>query len=322
MPTKRSRRRKAYLAGALAAALVICFLLVRTPSASQGLDASLGLYVSQGIDVSQGYECSNSRKDTLGLLCVPNLMWSAILREDAARWKRIAEKIGSSFKLYSYRQTVWTPTFSCPLEHRFGELGDGGKWLCNGTNLGGSSWNSTHEQCLVYSFGCGGLFGFEVELLMRTNGRCEVHLFDTDASKWRAPKIAGLHTYSFGVVGERDEADRQKSYSTLLRMLKHENRRMHLVKIDIEFSEMDVLPDILALPASRRPQQIVVEIHWWAAESRPSWRPMDLAGMQRMDRMIRQFRDAGYVLFHMEPNILDQFCTEFSFLHLDSRTTR
>lgn len=102
-------------------------------------------------------------------------------------------------RVVNYRQSMWVRTMSCPSEYRIGELGNGGNWVCNLPRVGHSSWNpSKTDRSLVYSFGIGGRYGFEYELLKRTSEsgtKFEVHMYDPGASKWTPPDIQGLNIH-------------------------------------------------------------------------------------------------------------------------------
>jgi hypothetical protein len=55
----------------------------------------------------------------------------------------------------------------CPVKHRIGGYGDGGKWLCHSKEL---------YNCITYSFGSDGNIRYETDM-MQTYG-CESHIFD------------------------------------------------------------------------------------------------------------------------------------------------
>lgn len=257
--------------------------------------------------------CSNSMNDTRGLICVNGEIWDEVLREDETRWARITRYYSSGRiqRRADYRQAIWKPTFTCPIEYRVGEEADGGKWLCNLKRLTSREWNRNHDNCLVYSFGIGGKFGFESELITRSRaqgGECEVHMFDPDAGRWKRPALSALHVHSFGVAHEDMESGNFLSYYSLLTRLGHSQRTVNVLKIDVEGGERTALPDIMSLPGWQRPRQILVEVHF-GNDIKP------------FHNMLLTLRKAGYVMFHTEENYYCDFCTEFSFLHLASRTT-
>lgn len=269
--------------------------------------------------------CDNSLKDTRGLICVRDSLWSSILEEDDLRWKSLRKWVAQdglrlhllaseARNLADYRQVVWAPTLTCPSQYRVGEIADGGKWICNLPGIDDPKWNPPNDKCLVYSFGVGGKFGFEEQLLRRNKHGCEVHMYDPDASRWRAPNLNSLHIHDFGLATEKTERSNFKSYRSFLKMNGHTKRTVNVLKMDAEGIERTVLPEIASLPLHQRPQQILVEVHFQTTNK----------GHERMikdfDRALLALRKAGYVIFHMEQNYYCSTCTEFSFLQLASRT--
>ncbi|CAM4849154.1 unnamed protein product, partial [Rotaria magnacalcarata] len=52
----------------------------------------------------------------------------------------------------------WEPNFHCSHARRIGEMGDGGKWVCDLYRL------KARPNCLIYSAGSNGDFSFEVHM--------------------------------------------------------------------------------------------------------------------------------------------------------------
>lgn len=316
MKIGKTLSRKPHVAVITVVALVLVIVIASLSTIASNPTSQLFQTIQQL--QQQHQQCSASKKDTRGLICVHNALWGAILKEDSSKWRSIqkARETTKWTRLPEYRQSIWVPTLSCPFEQRIGELGDGGKWICEGSRVGLAEWNSNeNDDCLVYSFGIGGKFGFESDLIRLTKEsrtECEVHLFDPRAKKWsdRQPKLPNLHVHAFGLASEGQETDTFRSYTSFLKQFGHTGRTVNLLKLDIERAEVNILPQIAQLPKRMRPQQILVEIHWKNTAKE----------YEVMDNVIVQLRDAGYVMFHTEHNFFASMCTEFSFLLLSSRT--
>jgi hypothetical protein len=260
-------------------------------------------------------------------------MWKMILSEDARTWSRINENVTMSrgepvrsdyrphYEGYKdewpeernrYMQTVFVPTLSCPLRSRIGEVADGGKWVCG---LDSIARQARVQGCLVYSLGSNNQFGFEAELLARTNFDCEVHVFDHTVTTWKVPPEASrVHTHGLAVVSEATAATRGKpymAYNKIRAMLGHANRVLTILKLDIERGEFEVLDEVLR-HRDNLPDQILVEIHLSPSRS---------SSICATDELLFRLRRASYRLFHMEPNFFaSHCCSEFAFLRVsDSR---
>jgi len=66
-------------------------------------------------------------------------------------------------------QRNWEPQLRCVGDQRLGNVGDGGKWVCDPDCL------LEKGKCLLYSFGSNNDFSFETS--MKGYG-CETHVFD------------------------------------------------------------------------------------------------------------------------------------------------
>eukprot|EP00658_Telonema_sp_P-2_P048477 TRINITY_DN3687_c0_g5_i5.p1 TRINITY_DN3687_c0_g5~~TRINITY_DN3687_c0_g5_i5.p1 ORF type:complete len:1054 (+),score=180.25 TRINITY_DN3687_c0_g5_i5:410-3571(+) len=120
------------------------------------------------------------------------------------RWEQLSEELwqrGVGRRMMALQQlinqpfTLWdvakgryiwdwfSPDFVCPNMERIGRLGDGGKWVCE-LDQG----LEEEKPCVVYSFGARDDVTFEQEIIQRTGGQCEVHVFD--------PSVGGLPQYA------------------------------------------------------------------------------------------------------------------------------
>ena len=68
-----------------------------------------------------------------------------------------------------FYQNNYEPDFVCQHEQRIGQLGDGGKWVCDPHRISGQ------KDCLVYSVGSNNDFSFEKSILEDIGQHCEIH---------------------------------------------------------------------------------------------------------------------------------------------------
>eukprot|EP00586_Coscinodiscus_wailesii_P018968 CAMPEP_0172518568 /NCGR_PEP_ID=MMETSP1066-20121228/290899_1 /TAXON_ID=671091 /ORGANISM="Coscinodiscus wailesii, Strain CCMP2513" /LENGTH=597 /DNA_ID=CAMNT_0013300987 /DNA_START=171 /DNA_END=1964 /DNA_ORIENTATION=- len=211
----------------------------------------------------------------------------------------------------------WETEFSCPRERRVGNIGDGGKWVCDPHRVQKlSSSRKTDDgkdsPCLVYSVGSEGNHFFE-HGIMDTMGEdvCEIHTFEirgpeqmimrdsTDEDRRKTKKI-NMH-YHWGLRGSSEPAgEGLYTLSETIKKLGHEGRVIDIFKIDCEGCEWRTYPDWLNAPAML--QQILVEVHRVTDEH---------------SNFFESMRNAGYVTFHKEPNIMTRGkCVEYAFLKL------
>jgi hypothetical protein len=141
-------------------------------------------------------------------------------------------------------QHNWNPDFSCFFEKSIGDMGEGHKIVCDPHRL--------PPDCLVYSFGSNRQFGFELGL----NGhapQCEIHIFDyTDYSKnmrrqrvnatyhaWGLkPSYASNGTWSKKYPQTQPMGSIFKTFQETVAELGHEGRRIDILKLDVEGSEV------------------------------------------------------------------------------------
>jgi len=189
-----------------------------------------------------------------------------------------------------------------------------------------------NEQSIVYSFGIGEDFTFDMELIAFSNAT--VHGFDFTPrsieyvrSNNRSLKFI-FHPYGLsnedGVLevfppwnlnfvslarAPQAKTSRKsievpvKTITTIIRELNH--CEIDILKMDIEGCEFDVLDDILNL--EKKPGQLLIELHHF------------MKGFSIVDtkKAVKKIRDAGYLMFAISPQ-----GKEFSFIHKDLLETR
>ena len=187
----------------------------------------------------------------------------------------------------------WHPDFTCPHERMYGRIRDGHKFVCDAHRL------RDKKDCLVYSIGSNNDFSFE-SALYAAAPNCEIHIFDFgdygQSMKTNWKNLTATY-HRNGLTGVGKEKNLLLSFPNILKKLGHENRRIDILKVDCESCEWDAYPDILAAP--NHISQLLVETHRVRSE------------------FFHAVHDAGYALFHKEPNTVWQGGCEWSFLKLD-----
>ncbi|KAI2489284.1 methyltransferase domain-containing protein [Fragilaria crotonensis] len=210
---------------------------------------------------------------------------------------------GSNDTATRYYAANWDPNFSCQFEISIGQVNtDAHKWVCDPHRI------AKKRECLVYSIGSNGNFAFELDL-QRQLPNCEIHVFDpTDYSQQMEQSGLDRSNYhSWGLKSSYGKPMTVKkgleglefvSLPDTMERLGHTGRTIEIFKIDCEGCEWSTHKDIL----NQNIRQILVEVHAWNSIS---------------DKFFEDLHDAGYAIFHKEPNLLTGGnCIEFAFLRL------
>jgi len=245
-------------------------------------------------------------RESGGFFCDDDASWHK--RKDIAIAQQAFQQRTSPTGMMSFYQENWEPDFSCTYERRVGNPGDGGKWICDPHKL------KYAKDCLIYSFGSENKFDFEVYARREMGEHCEIHTFDHTIGQnpSQKPDFVNFHPWGIG-TGSRTRLLNSplKSLSEIVTALGHWDRQIHVFKIDVEGAEFDALPPMLddGTFAKLNIQQIQIEVH----RSSP----------QKVHRLMRSFRNAGYAIFHKEPNIQfpmsgQDVCVEYAFIKLNN----
>lgn len=205
-----------------------------------------------------------------------------------------------------FYQTNYEPDFVCQHEQRIGQLGDGGKWVCDPHRI------SEQKDCLVYSVGSNNDFSFEKSILERIGHHCEIHTFDFGDYREGARQVgnrthngevkAAVTYHQFG-LGE-DNPPEFKSLATVVNEFGHRNRTVDIFKIDCEGCEWETAKHWFEADITLR--QIQIELH----QSHPINTP----------KFFDMMYENNYVITHKESNIQytgpDNVCIEYAFLKL------
>ncbi|XP_060084304.1 probable methyltransferase-like protein 24 [Ylistrum balloti] len=193
-----------------------------------------------------------------------------------------------------YQMYLNTIQMICRRPIRLGNRNDGGWDLCADKQF------LTPGKCLVYSFGINYDFTFDDEVADVFN--CEVHSFDPSMamkSKKRRSKPP-VYFHDIGIARKSGTIKTDKEWKMLnlkdvMAKLGHE-RIPDVIKLDIEFWEWDVLPDILR--SRQLPKQLAIEFHLWSAAYANS-------KTFYLDRLLilKEIYDSGYRNFWQNRNL-------------------
>jgi len=202
---------------------------------------------------------------------------------------------GSNKQPLWFYQNHYEPDFVCQHERRIGNLGDGGKWICDPHRI------SKQDSCLVYSIGSDNDFSFEESIFKEISPHCEIHTFDFDDYNEGAKK-AGVNYHQVGLG--MDDPPKFKSLSTIIKELGHVGRTIDIFKIDCEGCEWETATKWLEADVTIR--QIQVELH--------------TADIQKTPKFFDLMYKNNYVITHKELNIISikykTVCIEYAFLKI------
>ncbi|CAJ0926628.1 unnamed protein product, partial [Mesorhabditis belari] len=144
------------------------------------------------------------------------------------------------------------PEVFCTSLLRVGKVSDGGKWICR-------PWSMPND-CAVYSLGVNQDTSFERDLQSLTQSRCRLYAYDKNQPK-SAKVLEGLDKmnvhFKKGLIGIVNDPENGK-LSIQEEMKLYKDKRVEILKIDIEGAELKVLPELIN---AARICQILVEIH-------------------------------------------------------------
>lgn len=236
-------------------------------------------------------DCQVSLQESDDFICEPNYLWDERKRSYHRQDKENMIERNTSF----FFLDNWGPNFHCSNARRIGSTGEGGKWVCDPYQL------KSRHNCLVYSAGSNGEYGFEFGMKHHMP-HCEIHTFDSDFH--RHPN----DTCIFHVIklGDGAPGTFSKNWTAIVHELNHTNRPIDILKIDIEGGEYSFFPLIFDSNKSYFPRQILVEVH-----------PLNDKAIHAFFRLLRS---NSYVIFSKEQNLLaGQYYFEYSFLKLNPR---
>jgi hypothetical protein len=193
-----------------------------------------------------------------------------------------------------YFQSHWEPSWNCEFEERFGNFGDGGKWVCDAHTL-----KQKKEDCHIVSIGSNNDFSFENELHNHLP-QCKISVFDHTVSNPSPPPFVNF--FSFGLGSENNDNSIITLDSAFQKAGVSSSSGVDILKIDCEGCEYDVYSQFVS--SKYLISQILIEIHFRNSAS--------------VHKMFQTLTNNNYVVFHKEPNIMYSGgdCVEYGFLKL------
>lgn len=196
-------------------------------------------------------------------------------------------------------QMYVVPQVACPTMVRLGQLGDGGKWVCN-------PWRVPDVGCVIYSLGVSGDVSFEMDAYETTGRRCKIYSVDPGKQSQSLFKpFNGVFVQS-AVAGHTSAKDGKISLSSL--MQKHNHSRIDILKMDIESWEFDSLDGFFGsveMNDEKSPVcQLLVEFHFTNGR------------LETWLEMFEKLERKGFRMFSKEANMYCPQCFEYSYIHI------
>lgn len=147
----------------------------------------------------------------------------------------------------------------CKQMLRLGNIVDGGWDICHDVQF------RPKPPCIVYSFGINYDFSFD-EDMEKTYG-CDVFCFDPSMKTADYKHSDHISFYNVG-LGDRNkevtvsgETWKLKTLRTIQKELGHTNRKIDVLKIDIEGNEISTIPEMISSGALNNVVQLCLEFH-------------------------------------------------------------
>lgn len=231
------------------------------------------------------------------------------------------------------------PVYECNTNQmkKLGGAGDLGKLFCGDVNHLISSITQTRQQlkqatndpnphadCIIYSLGSNGQFGFEEEVKKTVNDRCEIHTFDC-TGVWSNPSTT-FHNWCLGIPPAGTAEHDKPRFKTLWQITQELNHSyVSLLKMDIEGAEYTVFRSMFTPENSHLlPVAIFVEMHTHLIANLDSFLPEDYVKHQNWAKplweLVKTLDEYGYVIIAKERNEWgpdhSKCCAEYLFLRI------
>lgn len=257
---------------------------------------------------------------------------------------------GTRDNAHQFLTTYIQPNFACPHVVEMGGVPgkkiDGTKFVCNPervlpppstiiTAASATATATTKPSCLIYSFGCAGMYAFEDGMAALHQNHCEIHVFDpAPATSPRGDRAVNLerniHYHPWGLLSSYDASQSSnvwpaghgggfKTLHDTMTLLGHSPNTtvIDIFKLDCEGCEWDTYHDWLGYGF----RQILVENHGVPVKPSTHDRPqLDPAQRKFINKPLdvtayyNAFTQHGYALYHAE--IFGGIAVDVSFIKL------
>ena len=179
----------------------------------------------------------------------------------------------------------------CRQNLRLGKIRDGGWNVCNDPKY------RPKQSCIIYSFGINNDFSFD-DAASETYG-CNVYSFDPSMNVKTHKHSERVWFYKIGIA-EKDYTDNRKwdlrTLGSIMKMLNHTNKKIDILKMDVEGSEWPFLSQVLDTNILDNVGQCYFEFH----------------DGNRVDRMLlmRKLFNKGFRIFWSHRNPIPVFVSQ------------
>eukprot|EP00934_Nitzschia_sp_Nitz4_P009000 Nitzschia sp. Nitz4//scaffold51_size120721//61613//62572//NITZ4_003731-RA/size120721-processed-gene-0.126-mRNA-1//1//CDS//3329553874//8990//frame0 len=287
--TRLDRFLWALLVGILFGVQLNCSFSLESPVSHAGsTEAETFSGISSSLSPVHGFQLAYQESLGYFLNTISDEEWKQ--RQVWARNATLHRYVGHPKRLWD-KPNLWyynnyDPMFSCPFQKRVRGIGDGPKWTCDPHQLRRIAQNG---DCLLYSIGSNGNYQWEDGMFLETGGFCEIHVFDYSQNYTRKKnQERNIHFHQLGLQGSNEpiQGPLWRTFPQMVKELGHENRTIHVLKIDCEGCEWDSYPDWIGLDI----RQVLVETH-----SLPENKSQGLA-------FFNSFLNNNFILYSKEVN--------------------
>ena len=155
------------------------------------------------------------------------------------------------------------------------------------------------NNCVIYSVGVSDDWTFDDAM---SKFGCQIYAFDPSLNKSSYDRTPQIHFYNFGIGAEDVERDpatgwKLMTLQSIHRMLQplHGDVPIDYLKMDIEWAEWDVLPQIIRSGMLGKVKQFGLEIHF------EDEMPTD--ELKKRLKVIKSLEESGMIRFASRPNI-------------------
>lgn len=199
-----------------------------------------------------------------------------------------------------YHRYINTVQVLCRRIVRIGQLGDGGWEVCEDKEY------KPKPPCTVFSFGIGDDFSFDDHMAQRYG--CTVHSFDPSINVPEGERGKGSWFHTVGLSSRNQELANgwtMETFDEITKKLKFEQKTLDIVKVDIEESEWQVIPQMAQSGSLHHIRQLIIELH--IAIGPEPMREKYIRGLL----VLKSLFDQGFRIYFTHRNLWCHFLSKF-----------